>query len=147
MSRRKLLTMKHILARIVSIRLSVKINRNIFYNPGAKSVNCRQMYIGHWNPDTLASLALIILLFISYSILPFVSSSSSSYPSEEYYDEIDNGTTDEFISHLSRSQLGYGGYGASQGSTPTEISNNQNHFSEMGEYNFQRTSTSQRKER
>lgn len=144
MSRRKLLTMKHILARVVSIRLSVNVNRNIRYSPVVKSVKCRQMYIGHWNPNTLVSLALIILLFISYSILPFVSSSSSSYPSEPFYDEVDNGTTDGFISHLSRSQLGYG---ASQATNPTEMSNNQNHFSESGEYNFQRTSSSQRIER
>ena len=146
MSRRKLLTMKRILARVVSIRLSVNVNRNICYTPGVvKNANCRHMYIGLWNPDTLASLALFILLFISYSILPFVSSSSSSYPSEQYFDEVDNGTADSLISHLSRSQLGYSG--ASQVVNPTEKSNSQNQFSVLGEFNFQKTSTSQRKER
>ena len=147
MPKHKLVTMKYILGRIASVRIGVKNAKNANgYRTDVNSVHCRrQAYSGYWNPDTLASLALITLLAMSYSMLPFVSSSSSTYYSEHFNDELENGTTDVFISHMSRSQLGYS---ASRVTNPTEISSSgQNDFSDAGGYNVHRTSPYQKKER
>ena len=146
MSRQRPLTIKLILPHIVSLLLSVQFFKHCGWVMPKADVRCVINYRRHHslaksNADNMASCFLFLLLMISYSMLPFVSSSSS----ERFNDEFENtNATEAFISHMSRSQLGYS---ASQATSPTVISNRPNDFDEIRDYSYHQAPTSQKSER
>ena len=148
MSLQKLHTVKYILVYTVSKMLVSTIHRDLRSNlPHLKTSNHRyKTYSRYWGDRDLASMVLILLFTLSYSTLPFVLSSSSSYPSNNPNDELEDGTTDyDFISSMSRSQLSYSA--TSRMSAPTEVSKSSDDFSEANQHNLIRTSPSQNRER
>ena len=148
MSKRKRLTMKYILARVVSFRLSEKNNINIkFYrSEGVKNAHRRyRSSIGYCKADNILLVALLTFTALSYLVLPSVSSSSASYSSRGPHDELDYGSEEDIINRLSRSQLGYSS--ASHATNPTEMSGYQNEFDEDRDFDLYRTSTYGQKER
>ena len=144
MSQQKPLTIKFTL-HILSFRSSVKIFKHCGWVVPKTDVRCminnrRHHSLAKINAHKMASCFLLFLLMVSYSMLPFVSSSSS----ERFNDEFKNGNaTEGFISHMSRSQLGYS---ASQATSPTVMSNRQNEFDEVRDYSHHRAPTSQKSE-
>ena len=146
MSQRRPLTMKFILSHILPFWLSVQISKR--YGVCLPSdVRCVKNYPRHpsprkWSENSFASCIIFLFLILPYSMLPFVSSSSSSEP---FYDDFENGNaTENFISHMSRSQLGYS---ASRAASPTEMSHGQNDFDDGNDFSYHRTSSSPKSER
>ena len=144
MSQEKPLTIKFTL-HVISFRSNVKISRNCGWVLPKADVRCminnrRRHPLAKINAHKMASCFLLLLLMVSYSMLPFVSSSSS----ERYNGEFKDGNgTEGFISHMSRSQLGYS---ASQATSPTVMSNRQNEFDEVRDYSHHRAPTSLKSE-
>ena len=145
MSQRRPLTKKLLIDfHILSFCLSVQISKRCGMLP-TSNVSCMKNYRRHHSPgrinaDNMASCFLLLFLIISYFLLPFVSSSSF----ERFNDDFENSnSTEGFISHMSRSQLGYS---ASQATSPTVMSNRQNDFNDR-DNSHHRTPASTKNER
>ena len=148
MSLQKLYTVKYILVYTFPKMLVSTMHRDLRSKlPHFKTSYHRyKTCCRYWSDRDLASMVLILLFTLSYSTLPFVLSSSSSYPSNNPNDGLEDGTTDyDFISSMSRSQLSYSA--TSRMSAPTEVSKSSDDFSEANQHNLIRTSPSHNRER
>ena len=142
-------TMKTMSDITIYLPTTKMIHSGVMHPTDIENVRRRhQHFNGFCNPNTLASIALFILLIISYLMVPFVASSSStSIPPNSNYSDVDEegyNTTNSFITHMSRSQLGYN---MARVPEPTALFEQQNEYIEQDEYNTDKTSSYQKIER